>query len=198
MQQSWRKDGDKLTFIACLPPLMEDVTTCVEIVGGKDDKKERMIGDVNLFLSGNEEGGGGIERIEGSEGVAGEEGFKVVGELEIMIAQAELRGYGYGRAALTAFLWYITTNLSEILSEYASSMVVEPRGPAVLKYLCVKIDAENDRSIKLFERVGFKKISDTPNYFGEVELRWDVTEFKMGKGEEASKIVVYRLGANPT
>jgi RimJ/RimL family protein N-acetyltransferase len=195
MQESWRKDGDKLTFIACLPPLLEDVTTCIEIVGGKEDTEERMIGDVNLFLFENEVNSGGIEHIEFTEGDAEKNEFEVVGELEIMIAQAELQGHGYGTAVLTAFLWYITTNLSKIISEYALSLAVKSIGTTSLKYLRVKIDAENERSIKLFERVGFRKISEIPNYFGELELRWDVTEFMVEKGGATPKMVDYRLGS---
>lgn len=47
MQQSWRNDHDKLTFIACLP-LSEEVK---EVVAGEHDAPQKMIGDVNLFLS---------------------------------------------------------------------------------------------------------------------------------------------------
>lgn len=47
MQQSWRNDHDKLTFIACLP-ITDNVK---EVVGGGHDGPERMVGDVNLFLS---------------------------------------------------------------------------------------------------------------------------------------------------
>jgi hypothetical protein len=47
MQQSWRNDHDKLTFIACLP-LSDDAE---KVVGGEYDSPDRMIGDVNLFLS---------------------------------------------------------------------------------------------------------------------------------------------------
>lgn len=47
MQQSWRNDHDKLTFIACLPIS----GSAEEVVAGEHDKTERMIGDVNLFLS---------------------------------------------------------------------------------------------------------------------------------------------------
>lgn len=47
MQRSWRNDHDKLTFIACLP-ISDGVR---EVGGGEHDNPERMIGDVNLFLS---------------------------------------------------------------------------------------------------------------------------------------------------
>jgi RimJ/RimL family protein N-acetyltransferase len=41
-----------------------------------------------------------------------------------------------------------------------------------LAYVRVKINQRNQRSIALFESVGFKMVGDGPNYFGEVELRW--------------------------
>lgn len=46
MQQSWRDDHDKLTFIACLPSSDDE-----ELVAGICDAPDRMVGDVNLFLS---------------------------------------------------------------------------------------------------------------------------------------------------
>ena len=51
MQQSWRNDHDKLTFIACLPVPGDDK----EVLAGAHDSPDRMIGDVNLFLSGADE-----------------------------------------------------------------------------------------------------------------------------------------------
>ena len=47
MQQSWRNDHDKLTFIACLP-ISGDGR---EVLSKEPDAQDRMIGDVNLFLS---------------------------------------------------------------------------------------------------------------------------------------------------
>lgn len=50
MQQSWRNDHDKLTFIACLPAI-EDIQVDGSVLAGTCDAPDRMIGDVNLFLS---------------------------------------------------------------------------------------------------------------------------------------------------
>jgi hypothetical protein len=47
MQQSWRNDHDKLTFIAALPLQVNDK----QVIAGIHDSPDRMIGDVNLFLS---------------------------------------------------------------------------------------------------------------------------------------------------
>ena len=49
----------------------------------------------------------------------------------------------------------------------------------MLKYLRVKIDKDNVRSLKLFEGVGFVGTSAEPNYFGEVELRTPVVEGRL-------------------
>jgi RimJ/RimL family protein N-acetyltransferase len=198
MQQSWRLDGDKLTFIVCSPPSRLPVPSLQSnvsaILGKKDDADDRMIGDVNLFLSEDEDGDD--DAHDANEDNAGRGNVNVVGEIEIMIARTNLQGQGYGRAALTAFFWYIMTNISGILSEYAASLPTERKGAPTLKYLRVKIDAANERSIRLFEKVGFKKISETPNYFGELELRWNVSQFK--RDQEVPRTVVYKLNPHGT
>ena len=65
MQHSWRVDNDKLTFIVCTHP---DMLTSLYaqtlrrgISPGYQDAPDRMIGDVNLFLSCKDSSG--LERI---------------------------------------------------------------------------------------------------------------------------------------
>jgi RimJ/RimL family protein N-acetyltransferase len=176
MQRSWRNDGDKLTFIACLPITISEGRNKEGngnvVQGGIDDADEKMIGDVNLFLSEDDE----------------DDDEKVIGELEIMIASPSARGKGLGKATLLTFLWYITTNIFSILSEYTTSK------NTTLKYLRVKISASNEISIKLFERVGFTKTSPTPNYFGEVELRLSISDVvSLFKDIQEPSIALYRL-----
>lgn len=161
MQRSWRQDADKLTFIACLPPQ----STPTSITPKQDDGPTRMIGDINLFLVDDDE-----DEEEDTNTPATR---TVLGEIELMIAVKSQHRKGYGRAALLAFLHYILGNVSPILREYSSDR--EGR----LKYLRVKISAENVKSIALFEGVGFVRTSAEPNYFGELELRLLVE----GKGE---------------
>ena len=72
MQESWRKDHDKLTFIACLPLPSDELEKVSEtpndstngeretLVSGQFDGPQRMVGDVNLFLSRDEEDESGI------------------------------------------------------------------------------------------------------------------------------------------
>ena len=190
MQSSWREDADKLTFIVCTHhgpdyyDLVVRPTRTLSIIPGKQDASENMIGDVNLFLfddeNDDEEGDedkGGREVKEHESKEKKEGAFKVqsiVGELEIMIARKDQRGKGIAHETLTAFMSYIQSSLDGILVEYAGV-----GKSVVLKYLRVKIDKDNVRSLNLFERVGFVKTSAEPNYFGEVELRTPVIEGRL-------------------
>ncbi|KAF8862862.1 hypothetical protein BDZ45DRAFT_584878, partial [Acephala macrosclerotiorum] len=144
MQASWRADHDKLTFIACMPSSPELVKA------GEIDAPDRMIGDVNLFLSPADED---------------EEGC--IGELELMIAPKGVRKQGYGRATILTFLHYIQIHLDELLTEYKSKQGLDK---VKLLQLKVKISSKNENSIKLFESLGFIKVEESPNYFGEFEL----------------------------
>jgi RimJ/RimL family protein N-acetyltransferase len=187
MQRSWRNDGDKLTFIACLPITNSEGRNekgngnVVQV--GIDDADEKMIGDVNLFLSEDDE-----DDEDENDDEKHEEAKKVIGELEIMVASPSARGKGLGKATLLIFLWYITTNIFSIISEYTTTK------NTTLKYLRVKISASNEISIKLFERVGFTKTSPTPNYFGEVELRLSISDtVSLFKDIQEPSIALYRL-----
>lgn len=178
MQRSWRQDADKLTFIACRPlsnPRPAD-TTPITLTPG-DDSPENMVGDINLFL-----------RVDdGDEGTAQPE---IIGEIELMIAEKVNQRRGYGRAALLTFLRYIVDRQDQILSEFVNAgaggvggETLEKVNAAVaavaaaagegLSFSClsVKIGQDNARSLALFESVGFVKVSETPNFFGEFELR---------------------------
>ncbi|KAF2134121.1 acyl-CoA N-acyltransferase [Dothidotthia symphoricarpi CBS 119687] len=162
MQASWRSDGDKLTFIICEAPQVPSLPQQVQsqqrskITPEVDDAPERMIGDVNLFLSPADSS----DDDEGGDGNGGEE---VVAELEIMIASPSHRGRGLALECLLAFIAYLRRNLSSILAE--------ANGRVKLAYLRVKIDQHNLRSVRLFERLGFEREGAGANYFGEVELR---------------------------
>lgn len=152
MQKSWRTDGDKLTFIICQPLERSEEESQEEekegvVRAGIDDADEKMVGDVNLFLS---------EAEEDEEGC--------IGELELMIAPLSARRKGYGRAAILTFMSYIQNNLSLILQEFS------PAKRTKLLQLKVKIGSKNISSIGLFESIGFVKVGEGSNYFGEVEL----------------------------
>ncbi|KAE9366147.1 N-acetyltransferase [Stipitochalara longipes BDJ] len=182
MQRSWRTDHDKLTFIVCqpLPKVQEDGAVMRTVVLGKDDTSDRMLGDVNLFLTPADED---------------EEGC--IGELELMIAPTSHRRRGYGRAAILTFLCYIEKHLEKILEEYRRGLVKEDGedgGKMKLLMLRVKIGGKNEKSIGLFEGIGFVKTSEGENYFGEVEMVFEgvIGGGRVGKLLERFGIEGYR------
>src|SRR4051812_19454900 len=105
MQQSWRLDNDKLTFIVCHSPSTEQLD---QIKAEVNDAPSNMIGDVNLFLYEDEE----ESHDEAERGTT-----PIIGELEIMIAEKSARGKGLAHETLLTFLTYITTHLPAILEE---------------------------------------------------------------------------------
>ena len=153
MQKSWRRDTDKLTFIACLPlrPSQEGM------VSRKHDTSTQMVGDVNLFL----------------ENFDNEDEQGVVGEVELMIARKEHQGKGLGKATLLAFLIYVAEHEHELVNEFLSEGLAtcKVKGQQQMKHLRAKIGQDNVRSIRLFEAFGFRRTDERPNYFGEYELR---------------------------
>ncbi|KAL4929945.1 uncharacterized protein BDV17DRAFT_260437, partial [Aspergillus undulatus] len=160
MQQSWRNDADKLTFIVCQP-----IPSNYRALANEDDSPERMIGDINLFLRVGDEDE--------------DEKPQVIGEIELMIAEKKNQGKGYGKAALSSFLRYVLSYEADILGEYIAgdeeAKRAFPDGAAgkLLKFgvLSVKIGQANERSLGLFESLGFQRVGESPNYFGEWELR---------------------------
>ena len=147
MQQSWRKDSDKLTFITCTPQT-EETWTKVEHI-------DTIIGDVNLFICINEEEDGNLS---------------LAGEIEVMVAEKHNQRRGLGCASILAFLKYVLSHQQEILQEFFQ----QPRSlpsDTKLSYFRAKIGESNMRSINLFESLGFAKTDKSPNFFNEWELR---------------------------
>jgi RimJ/RimL family protein N-acetyltransferase len=187
MQQSWRTDNDKLTFIVCLPRSSSNDVSKVQ--GGVDDSPERMIGDINLFLfepedDDDDDDANGPNRSTDKSNA-------VVGEIELMIARKDLHRQGYGRAALLSFVAYILDCWAQIGAEFTTPGTNE--SPKSLEYLRVKINQSNARSIALFESIGFEQTPAGANYFGEIELRWrpNRSTLEKCKGWEDAQILEY-------
>jgi RimJ/RimL family protein N-acetyltransferase len=188
MQQSWRTDNDKLTFIVCLPRQVSSSSNDgSKVQGGSDDSPERMLGDINLFLFEPEDDDGDDDEGELSGGTD-DKSNGVVGEIELMIARKDLHRQGYGRAALLSFVGYVLDSWAQIGAEYGSSDVLKS-----LDYLRVKINQTNARSIALFESIGFEQTAAGANYFGEIELRWrpDRSALEKCEGWEDANILEY-------
>jgi RimJ/RimL family protein N-acetyltransferase len=157
MQQSWRQDADKLTFITGIPN--EDVDDNTQTIRG--GKGYAAIGDVNLFITTDFD-------EQTSRDV-------LVGELELMVASTDTQGKGHGRAALLLFLQYVLANQEGILSEYQGAQtggggVAATGRKRCLDYFRVKIGQDNERSLRLFGGLGFRQVGKV-SYFGEIELR---------------------------
>ena len=158
MQQSWRDDTDKLTFIICRAP-SAPVSTVVPAKAF--DAPKHMLGDINLFLSEEADSDSDSEdSFVPDRGYFGKR--KLVGEVEVMIADCDEQRKGYGRAAVLMFLWYVVVRRDEIVASHCDD--------GVLCHLRAKIHKDNVGSIALFESLLFKKRSEEPNWFGEYEL----------------------------
>lgn len=143
-----------------------------------------MLGDVNMFFE-DDLGSDTDEQTQPSEAESAKEAMsrKVVGELNIMIANPNRRGHGCGKLVLATFIWFVSAYQECLMHEYTTDNALsEPQctklqcnqthsGKVKLTELVAKIDKENEKSIKLFGHLGFKKVRDEPNYFGEVEMR---------------------------
>ncbi|KAI0514375.1 acetyltransferase domain-containing protein [Xylaria bambusicola] len=185
-QQSWRTAHDKLTFIVCQPATCNstssasvpvetepdtDATTSASVIyAGEDDVDARMVGDVNLFLTpdDNDDDDDGKDVGEGNSGIR-----DVKGEIDIMIANPEHRRKGLGESVVCAFLTVLRGHRDAILDEYIRGQNAEipstDQCQIRLSRLVAKINAENKGSIRLFENLGFRRHGE-PDYFNEITM----------------------------
>lgn len=132
MQQSWRNDEDKCTFLILDRQCYEQT---------KDEIKA-LVGDTNIFIQSNTEDGSSLHRI--------------VGEIEIMIAETAARGKRYGWEATILMLLYGVEHLH------------------LRQYIAITKDT-NVRAMKMFERMKFQETKRTP-IFHEVSFGRPVDE----------------------
>lgn len=183
-----------------------EVRATAPLTDPRIDASASMLGDVNLFLrlDADDEGGGNGHLPAAAAGSS----VRVVGEIELMIAEKVKQGKGYGRAGLVCFLKYIADHEVEIMKGFVSSLSSAAGvaaandngrrdetklgkvvvGEGKLAYLSAKIGAGNARSLGLFLSLGFTKVSDEPNVFGEVELR------REGLGRDEGEQLLRRCG----
>jgi RimJ/RimL family protein N-acetyltransferase len=142
MQQSWRDDPDKCTFIV----LSRDGCCCDETIDSDFVCRnlQAMVGDVNLFISEEEEDDDDDDDEDTNEKCPQQ------AELDIMIAENAYQRLGIGREASCLMMMYGAKYLG------------------IRRYFC-KINEDNTGSRALFERLGFHQCHYA-ECFRQVEL----------------------------
>lgn len=130
MQQSWQEDADKCTFIVL------DAEKWRAQPGPPEESC--MAGDVNLFLT--------------------DLGDPSLGEIEVMIAEPNCRGRGFGTEAVLMMMSYGVTKLG--LTKFEA-----------------KIGQRNEPSIRMFQKLHFKQVA-VSSIFQEVTLRLTVSRLE--------------------
>lgn len=149
-----------------------------------------MIGDINMFLTpwdddddaNDEENDAAAPAAKDSQSdTAGVE--LVRAEVDVMIAGSGDRGKGFGKAAVGAFLEFVTRNRVGILHEYFTATPAPQDGtrrPEIREFVA-RIQASNRGSLALFAGFGFRQRGEV-NYFGEVEMVLRPAIGRLGEG----------------
>jgi hypothetical protein len=156
MQQSWRDDETKCTFIVHAKELchfsgkgdMEDAATNSFLEFRVKEHLDAMIGDVNLFLSEMDDDENDENKADKPEDPS--QSLLLQAEIDIMIAEKEHRGKGLGRSATCAMMLYGASKLG------------------ICRFFC-KINEDNEASISLFKSIGFRQCGYAA-CFKQVEL----------------------------
>jgi ribosomal protein S18 acetylase RimI-like enzyme len=169
MQQSWRDDPNKCTFIVL--QRCEEVETDLADESHHHDFIQRtlqfIIGDVNLFLSCEEHED---EAENDFKAPQDETASLLQAEIDIMIAEPNCRSRGLGREACSLMIMYGAQQVG------------------IRRFFC-KIQETNKASLALFESLGFVECGYT-ECFREFEL-----ELKRDTAIEILSIMSEFLGA---
>lgn len=155
MQQSWRDDPMKCTFIVHSTEISNfhgDDVECKEF--SISNNLQAMVGDVNLFLSDIEE-----SEQEGATKENDDSKAQIQAEIDIMVAENIFKRQGLGKAATCAMLLYGANELH------------------IHRFFC-KINEDNIASIKLFEGLGFIQCAYAA-CFKQVELEFVKTKSEL-------------------
>jgi len=153
MQQTWRDDDDKCTFILLAKELCEPFLVQTK---DKDENKscaenslpsefitkslDAMAGDVNLFLSEEDDDDDDVDNDDGSQNHCDDQDDKVPvrkqAELDLMVAEEDFRGKGIGRESACMMILYGAEELG-------------------IRKFIVKIKEDNVASRHLFENVSY-------------------------------------------
>ncbi|SCV68414.1 BQ2448_535 [Microbotryum intermedium] len=169
MQESWRVDEDKMTFIVLsqTEPSPLDATATVDQVRDRDTSSG-MIGDINVFLSTtyppDEEGGADFDlnsnpRARNAAGARPMPTGRRQCEVEVMIPMASNQRQRYAFEALRIFLPYVSRVLGIPPNDFFA-----------------RIGATNSASLDLFEhKLGFKR--GNTSVFDEIEMTYQHDEW---------------------
>ncbi|KAK4054868.1 hypothetical protein OIV83_000792 [Microbotryomycetes sp. JL201] len=152
LQQEY--DMQEMTFII----LKRDPNVSVDDTDfmASHDNDEHMIGDVNVFIStDSDDDDDQLAELDSKDNAVRRRRDTRRAELEIMIASPDDRRQGYAASTLRMFLPYV----SKILS-------ISP------DRFFARIGASNVGSIRLFEKLGFKR-GKLVQVFDEQQMDWD-------------------------
>lgn len=135
MQQSWRDDKHKVTFIVLARADCDKIPESDTVDDGFVKRNiDAMAGDVNLFLSEEEND----EEPEAQSGEVPPSGSTPQAEIDIMIAESKYRGKGLGKEASCLMMLFGATHLK------------------IRRFFC-KINDDNMASMELFRKLDFKE-----------------------------------------
>jgi RimJ/RimL family protein N-acetyltransferase len=174
-QESWREDPAKCTFIV----LAKEACLDNDVLAAENEEFVRnnvnaMAGDVNLFLSDEEEEIDDDGNVQEKEPFPGTEDIvpRRQAEVDIMIVETAYRRNGLGKEAVCLMMMYGATRLD------------------ITRFFC-KINEDNTASLTLFRKLGFQQCAYAA-CFKEIEV-----EMKRDSSEEMVK-TLSTLSGNDT